>query len=30
MGVPGQSNNLFNPSDPLFEFVFALPLPQAT
>jgi hypothetical protein len=29
IGVPGQSNKLFNRHHPLFEFVFALPLPQA-
>jgi hypothetical protein len=29
-GVPGQSNNLFNLTHPLFEFVFAPALSQAT
>jgi hypothetical protein len=30
IGVPGENNNLFNPSYPVFEFVFAPGLLQST
>jgi hypothetical protein len=30
IGVPGQNNNLFNPSYPLFEFVLGPGLLQST
>jgi hypothetical protein len=30
IGVPRENNNLFNPNYPVFEFVFAPGLPQAS